>query len=121
MQLAMIGLGRMGANMVRRLIKGGHQCVVFDLNPKSIAQVAGDGAEASASLDDLVGKRIHHGDFDFYLGDELNGIFGTPINFGVPTLTAKAANVGDGDALHAHIADCLANIIELERLNNGGN
>jgi hypothetical protein len=86
----------------------------------SITDLAGLG-RVGDDLDDLVGKRIHHGDFDFYLGDELNGIFGTPINFGVPPLTAKAANVGDGDALHAHIADCLANIIELERFNNGGN
>ena len=37
MQLAMIGLGRMGANMVRRLIKGGHECVVFDMSPKAVA------------------------------------------------------------------------------------
>ena len=36
MQLGMIGLGRMGANMVRRLMKGGHQCVVFDLNPDNV-------------------------------------------------------------------------------------
>ena len=36
MQLGMIGLGRMGANMVRRLLKGGHQCVVFDMSPKAV-------------------------------------------------------------------------------------
>ena len=36
MQLGMIGLGRMGANMVRRLVRGGHQCVVYDLNPDSV-------------------------------------------------------------------------------------
>ena len=40
MQLAMIGLGRMGANMVRRLIKGGHQCVVFDMSPKAVEDLA---------------------------------------------------------------------------------
>ena len=44
MQLGMIGLGRMGANMVRRLIKGGHQCVVFDLSPKAVEELArGEG------------------------------------------------------------------------------
>ena len=37
MQLGMIGLGRMGANMVRRLIKGGHECVVFDMSPQAVA------------------------------------------------------------------------------------
>jgi 6-phosphogluconate dehydrogenase len=57
MQLGMIGLGRMGANMVRRLQKAGHQCVAFDRNAESVKQVARDGAVAAASLDDLV-KRL---------------------------------------------------------------
>jgi len=56
MQLAMIGLGRMGANMVRRLIKGGHQCVVFDMSPKAIADLAQDKAVGASSLPELVGK-----------------------------------------------------------------
>jgi len=56
MQLGMIGLGRMGANMVRRLERAGHQCVVFDRNAESVRQVASDGASAAASLDDLVKK-----------------------------------------------------------------
>jgi 6-phosphogluconate dehydrogenase len=56
MQLGMIGLGRMGANMVRRLAKAGHQCVVFDRNAESVKQVAQDGATAAASLDELVKK-----------------------------------------------------------------
>ena len=56
MQLAMIGLGRMGANMVRRLIKGGHQCVVFDMSSKAVEDLALEKAVASASLADLVRK-----------------------------------------------------------------
>src|SRR5260370_20948416 len=56
MQLAMIGLGRMGANMVRRLIKAGHECVVFDMSPKAVADLAREKAVAAASLADLVGK-----------------------------------------------------------------
>jgi 6-phosphogluconate dehydrogenase len=56
MQLGMIGLGRMGANMVRRLAKAGHQCVAFDRNAESVKQVAQDGAIAATSLDDLVKK-----------------------------------------------------------------
>ena len=56
MQLAMIGLGRMGANMVRRLIKGGHACVVFDMSPKAVADLARDKAVGAASLVDLVRK-----------------------------------------------------------------
>ena len=56
MQLGMIGLGRMGSNMVRRLMKGGHECVVFDMNPASVKQMAGEGAPGAASLDELVHK-----------------------------------------------------------------
>ena len=54
MQLGMIGLGRMGANMVRRLHKAGHQCVVFDQSPKSVAALAKEGATGAASLADFV-------------------------------------------------------------------
>ncbi len=57
MQLGMIGLGRMGANMVRRLLKGGHDCVVFDRNQASVKQLAGEGATGAGSLDDFV-KRL---------------------------------------------------------------
>jgi 6-phosphogluconate dehydrogenase len=52
----MIGLGRMGANMVRRLMRGGHQCVVFDLNPENVKQLASEGAIGAASIDDFVKK-----------------------------------------------------------------
>jgi len=56
MQLAMIGLGRMGSNMVRRLIKGGHECVVFDRSAKAVADLARDKAVGASSLVELVGK-----------------------------------------------------------------
>ena len=56
MQLGMIGLGRMGANMVRRLMRGGHQCVVFDLNPDNVKQLVDDGAIGAASMEDFVSK-----------------------------------------------------------------
>jgi 6-phosphogluconate dehydrogenase len=56
MQLGMIGLGRMGANMVRRLMKGGHQCVVSDLSADAVANLAKEGATGSSSLEDLVSK-----------------------------------------------------------------
>ncbi len=56
MQLGMIGLGRMGANMVRRLIKGGHDCVVFDVSPKSVEALAKEQAVGAASLQDFVKK-----------------------------------------------------------------
>ena len=56
MQLGMIGLGRMGANMVRRLLRNDHACVVYDRNPDAVTQLASAGAEGAASLADLVGK-----------------------------------------------------------------
>jgi 6-phosphogluconate dehydrogenase len=56
MQLGMIGLGRMGANMVRRLMKGGHQCVVFDRMPKSVADLVAEKALGASSLGDFVKK-----------------------------------------------------------------
>ncbi len=52
----MIGLGRMGANMVRRLMRDGHQCFVFDLNPDNVRQIEAEGAIAARSIEDLVGK-----------------------------------------------------------------
>jgi 6-phosphogluconate dehydrogenase len=54
MQLGMIGLGRMGANMVRRLLKGGHQCVVFDRSPQAVTELAQEKAVGTSSLADLV-------------------------------------------------------------------
>jgi 6-phosphogluconate dehydrogenase len=56
MQLGMIGLGRMGANMVRRLMKNGHQCVVYDRNAGAVAGLAADGATGSDALADFVRK-----------------------------------------------------------------
>jgi 6-phosphogluconate dehydrogenase len=56
MQLGMIGLGRMGANLVRRLLRGGHECVVFDVNPESVARLQAEGAVGAASLDDLAAR-----------------------------------------------------------------
>jgi len=56
MQLGMIGLGRMGANMVQRLRHGGHDCVVFDVNSSSVGKLVGEGATGADSLDDFVAK-----------------------------------------------------------------
>ena len=54
MQLGMVGLGRMGANMVRRLMAGGHECVVFDLNADNVNALSADGAIGTSSLDEFV-------------------------------------------------------------------
>jgi 6-phosphogluconate dehydrogenase len=56
MQIGMIGLGRMGANMARRLLKRGHQCVVFDMSPKAVEELAAEKAVGSSSLADFVKK-----------------------------------------------------------------
>ena len=56
MQLGMIGLGRMGANMVRRLMRGGHHCVVFDRDPEPVHRLGAEGAVGAGSLDDLISR-----------------------------------------------------------------
>src|ERR1700759_3213789 len=56
MQLGMIGLGRMGANMVRRLEKSGHQCVIFDRTPATVAALAKEGPTGASSIDDFISK-----------------------------------------------------------------
>jgi 6-phosphogluconate dehydrogenase len=56
MQIGVIGLGRMGGNIVRRLIRSGHTAVVFDRAPEAVAKIAGEGAAGTASLGDLVAK-----------------------------------------------------------------
>src|SRR5450830_975920 len=56
MQLGMIGLGRMGTNMVRRLMRAGHQCVVYDLKPETAQALAREGAVGTTSLEDFADK-----------------------------------------------------------------
>jgi 6-phosphogluconate dehydrogenase len=56
MELGMIGLGRMGTNMVRRLLRAGHRCVVYDLHPPAVAALVAEGAVGAASVADLAGK-----------------------------------------------------------------
>jgi len=56
MELGMVGLGRMGSNIVRRLMHGGHSCVSFDLNPNNVKQMEKEGSAGATSLDDFVAK-----------------------------------------------------------------
>ena len=54
MKIGMVGLGRMGSNMVRRLLKGGHECVVYDTKPQAARDLVADGAVAAGSLGELI-------------------------------------------------------------------
>jgi Predicted 6-phosphogluconate dehydrogenase len=56
MQIGMIGLGRMGANMTRRLLRAGHECVIFDMFPKAVLELTQEKAIGSSSLEDFVKK-----------------------------------------------------------------
>ena len=56
MELGMIGLGRMGINMVRRLMRAGHQCVVYDIHPEAVTAIVQEGAVGTTSLEDFAGK-----------------------------------------------------------------
>jgi 6-phosphogluconate dehydrogenase len=56
MQLGMVGLGRMGANLVRRLMRDGNHCVVYDMNADAVKSLAGEGATGAASLGEFVEK-----------------------------------------------------------------
>src|SRR5260370_36994651 len=58
MQIGMVGLGRMGANMVRRLMKHGHECVVYDRSPEKVESLSLEGAVPSSSLENLVAKLV---------------------------------------------------------------
>jgi 6-phosphogluconate dehydrogenase len=65
MQLGMIGLGRMGANMTRRLLAGGHQCVVFDRSPNAVEELTRATAVGAASVADLVKKLLSAMRYEF--------------------------------------------------------
>src|SRR6185436_16536470 len=58
MQMGMIGLGRMGANMVRRLLRGGHACVAYDRSADAVAAIAKEGAAGVGALDDLIARLV---------------------------------------------------------------
>ena len=59
MKLAMLGLGRMGANMTRRLLRAGHECVVYDQRPQAAAGLAREGAVPASTLDELLQSLPH--------------------------------------------------------------
>ncbi len=56
MQLGMVGLGRMGANLVRRLMRDGHECVVYDVNAAAVTELEGEGATGGTTVDEFLAK-----------------------------------------------------------------
>ncbi|MGE0794913.1 MAG: phosphogluconate dehydrogenase (NAD(+)-dependent, decarboxylating) [Acidimicrobiia bacterium] len=89
MELGMIGLGRMGANMVRRLTRAGHRCVVYDLDPDAIAALTRDGAVGASSLADLAAQ----------LDAPRHVWIMVPAAFVEATATDVAAHLEPGDAI----------------------
>ncbi len=87
MQLGMVGLGRMGANLVRRLMRAGHECVVYDVNPAMIETLAAEGATAATSLEDFVAR----------LSVPRAAWVMVPAAFAGATVTDLAALMSDGD------------------------
>jgi 6-phosphogluconate dehydrogenase len=87
MQLGMVGLGRMGANIVRRLLRGGHECVVYDVDASAVEQLAGEGAIGAGSLDELVAK----------LSQPRAAWVMVPAAFAGETVDALAARMEPGD------------------------
>ena len=90
MQLGMVGLGRMGAGMVRRLMRDGHECVVFDVNADSVRRSSADGATGASSLEDFVGQ-----------ADRPQGRLGHGAR-GVHPHDRRAARRADGRGRHHH-------------------
>jgi 6-phosphogluconate dehydrogenase len=87
MQLGMVGLGRMGAGMVRRLMQAGHECVVFDVNADSVGALVADGAVGATSLEDFVGRLT---------GPKAAWVM-VPAAFTQQTVEQLAALLGEGD------------------------
>jgi 6-phosphogluconate dehydrogenase len=87
MQLGMVGLGRMGANLVRRLTRAGHDCVVYDVNATAVKELEGEGATGATSLDDLVAK----------LSPPRAAWVMVPAAFAGPTVTDLADRMDRGD------------------------
>jgi 6-phosphogluconate dehydrogenase len=108
MQIGMIGLGRMGANMVRRLLKGGHTVVVFDVNAKAVSDLAAEGATASSSVADLCGK----------LAGPRHVWLMLPVAFVDSTIAEVARHLAKGDCIidggNSHYIDDIRRAKELE-------
>jgi 6-phosphogluconate dehydrogenase len=111
MQIGMIGLGRMGANMVRRLLRGGHECVVYDRNAEAVTTLVREGATGSNSLDDFIAK----------LNRPRAVWLMIPAALVDPTLNELAPRLDAGDVLidggNSHYIDDIRRAVELKAKN----
>jgi hypothetical protein len=92
-----------------------HDLVEIEHEDLAVADFAGFG-RCDDCLDHLVRQGILDGNFDLGFWNELNGIFGAPIDLGVTALAPEAANLAHGDAFDPDVANCLSNVVELEWL-----
>src|ERR1700683_1234357 len=97
MQIGMVGLGRMGANMARRLLRGGHDCVVFDVSAKAVEELVHEKAAGAASLEDLVNK-LHKPRTVWLMGP--SAVFHQSIASGVPLLEAGDTIIDGGNSYY---------------------
>jgi 6-phosphogluconate dehydrogenase len=108
MQLGMVGLGRMGSNMVRRLMAAGHSCVVYDVNPDAVKALAGEGATGSDSIEDFVAK----------LEEPRAAWLMVPAGYTAQTITQVADAMSTGDIIidggNSHYHDDIAHAATLK-------
>ena len=102
MQIGMIGLGRMGANMVRRLLKAGHDCVVFDVNPANVAALVLEGATGATSMVDLAAKLLPPRAVWLMLPAAITGRIAREL---APTLSKGDALIDGGNSFYREAMD----------------
>src|SRR5436190_4486495 len=110
-RLQRIAIGLAGANA--------HRVLDLDHENLAVADLAGFG-RAGDRLDDAVGAIVRHHDLDLDLGQEVHGVFGAAIDLGVALLAAEALHLGDGEPGDPDLGERVAHVLELERLDDGG-
>src|SRR6516225_8914478 len=107
---------------IRAGLAGANAHDLFEIRDEDlpVADLAGVGGLLDR-FDDAIEQVVFDGGFDLHLRQEIDDVFGAAIELGVPLLPAESLDLGDGNPLHADSRQCLANFVELERLDDGGN
>ena len=122
MQIGIVGLGRMGSNILRRLARNGHQCVGFDQNKEARAQISENNAKAVESLEELVNALSHsHQPKILWLMLPAGKITEESIDKLVPLLSAEDILIdgGVGDHSESTVLNCTGEEIEMVREGKG--